>query len=300
VIGLVLMFFVLALTASSIVEVISRLAGKRAANLESALAAMLAGTAATDQDVEKALKLFKDTSIYDSAKGAAGKSLIRRKWKRPSYLSAKSFADAITEIRVAQTQLPAGVNKRFQAIEADVGKEITKVKAGLEHWFDESMERVSGAYKRWSTMLLFVFGLAIAVAANASAFHVADRLWHDPVTRQAVADSASKVAAEGQGATELKSIVEATNKLEALHLPVGWSKAETKDWRKGSWWPGNWTWNQSAHVLGWLVSAFLVMLGAPFWFDILSKAVSLRSSGGKPEVAPKDATSETSRLLKTG
>ena len=35
-------------------------------------------------------------------------------------------------------------------------------------------------------------------------------------------------------------------------------------------------------LLGWLLTAFAVSFGAPFWFDALSKLGSLRTSGPKP------------------
>jgi hypothetical protein len=39
-------------------------------------------------------------------------------------------------------------------------------------------------------------------------------------------------------------------------------------------------------LLGWLVTAFAVSFGAPFWFDALSKLGSLRNTGTKPQVSP--------------
>ena len=32
---------------------------------------------------------------------------------------------------------------------------------------------------------------------------------------------------------------------------------------------------------GWIITAFAMMLGAPFWFDLLSKLISLRGTGTK-------------------
>lgn len=36
-------------------------------------------------------------------------------------------------------------------------------------------------------------------------------------------------------------------------------------------------------LLGWIITALAISLGAPFWFDLLSKIVSLRSSGSPPK-----------------
>lgn len=38
-----------------------------------------------------------------------------------------------------------------------------------------------------------------------------------------------------------------------------------------------------ASVLSWLIAAFAAVLGAPFWFDILSKFIRLRGTGNKPD-----------------
>jgi hypothetical protein len=39
-------------------------------------------------------------------------------------------------------------------------------------------------------------------------------------------------------------------------------------------------------LLGWLITASAMSLGAPFWFDILKRFVSIRSAGKAPEEAP--------------
>ena len=38
--------------------------------------------------------------------------------------------------------------------------------------------------------------------------------------------------------------------------------------------------------IGWLITALAISLGAPFWFDMLNKLISLRSSGKKSDNAP--------------
>src|SRR5689334_16739614 len=91
-IGLVLLFFVVATGASSIVELWSRIVSKRAKNFEAALGAMLAGNKPKgDSELVAALNAFKGTSVYESALAASGKPLLRSP-KGPSYLSAKAFA----------------------------------------------------------------------------------------------------------------------------------------------------------------------------------------------------------------
>ena len=64
----------------------------------------------------------------------------------------------------------------------------------------------------------------------------------------------------------------------------------------------------SFHFFGWLITAIAATLGAPFWFDILNKIMSIRSAGKAPEekskspevvqapMAPGQSPGEASRL----
>ncbi len=38
----------------------------------------------------------------------------------------------------------------------------------------------------------------------------------------------------------------------------------------------------TSHLPGWLITALAGMLGAPFWFDLLGKVISIRNAGPKP------------------
>ena len=42
-----------------------------------------------------------------------------------------------------------------------------------------------------------------------------------------------------------------------------------------------------AKLLGLLITAFAVSLGAPFWFDTLNKFMNIRSAGSSPVEAPR-------------
>ena len=69
--------------------------------------------------------------------------------------------------------------------------------------------------------------------------------------------------------------------LESLGLPIGWSSADDPH-RK---WPGSnvrdnggWIDQIGWHLLGWLLTALAISLGAPFWFDLLNKFIVVRSA----------------------
>jgi hypothetical protein len=41
------------------------------------------------------------------------------------------------------------------------------------------------------------------------------------------------------------------------------------------------------HLIGWLLTMLAVSLGAPFWFDMLNRLISIRGSGRAPRQTPK-------------
>lgn len=287
-IGLALLFFVLSTLASAVVEGVSRLLRKRARDLEQTIGQMLSGSGTFDEDAKKCLAMFQGTVIYRSASIAAGRG--RPRWlpgaAGPAYLSARSFADAIDELTGKAAGTPVqGLSKRLATLKAE-GEGLTlEAKAALESWYDETMGRLSGAYKRWVTAVLFVVGLVIAGSGNVSAFHTAHTLWQQPAVRQAALDAAEQAAAKSASPDGLiEENVRTVQDVAGLGMPVGWEQA-------AQWSDLGWT---ASHLAGWLVTALLLMLGAPFWFDVLSRLVSLRATGAKPVPAAQDPAAATS------
>lgn len=312
-IGLTAMFFVIAAAASAIVEAISRVVSKRAKNLEVAIAAMLTGDAdIADTAVGAALAGFQGTSMYKSALRGSGKSLFRKRFKRPAYLSSKAFVDALSELLTdpAKTTtfatLPAGLQQRLRPILLSTQGEALQAKASLEQWFDETMSRLEGSYKRWASLWIFCIALVIVLSANASTFKVAERLYRDPATREAVADAATSYSQQpADVAGRIKSVADATDTLEELKLPIGWDDQTKNELR----WKGKDSDGNeldfghklgvfAALIAGWIATALLVMLGAPFWFEVLTKLVSLRGTGAKPPEAKDDSGSHTALAVK--
>ena len=71
--------------------------------------------------------------------------------------------------------------------------ELYQFKSEIEKWFDDSMERASGVYKRNSKGVGFLIGLTIALAINADTVHIARQLSSNSTLRQALISSAETV-----------------------------------------------------------------------------------------------------------
>jgi hypothetical protein len=187
---------------------------------------------------------------------------------------------------------PAGDPKIKDALKASLlkaGNDIDKLQQGIATWFDDSMDRLSGAYKRKMKWIAVLIGLLVAIAFNAGSFNVATTLWNDPDRRASTIAIATEVARKNPSQqpveTDLNKAVTDTEKM-LRSLPVGWNCPAPGPGKEFHYWTcaqdefGKLTLVQ---VLGWILTAFALSLGAPFWFDMLNKFINLRGAGDKPK-----------------
>ncbi|MCC5670253.1 hypothetical protein LC653_42320 [Nostoc sp. CHAB 5784] len=67
-----------------------------------------------------------------------------------------------------------------------------------------------------------------------------------------------------------------------ISLPSGQDKANLKQQTQES---KGWFWPPLRRFLGWIVSGFAIMMGAPFWFELLGKIINVRNAGKPPETS---------------
>lgn len=266
--------------------------------------------------------------------------------------------------------------KRAKAKNDRTGNEVNQLAKEMEIWFDRSMERSAGVYKRNAKGISLLIGFGLAVATNSNSIYIVDRLAYDQELRQAIVQGSENfIAPENQSVSSLDANQlrdTATQRWrdrnlklsqildEQLKLPIGWNpralgrqlgcefpkNAQEDDWEKlfdkcikhnpedrvlnfdliynqvaseknkytgtqifeeaqkqyetvraksnkpssyfvpiailvmiatsGKWLVG------ILFLLGWLVTAIAISMGATFWFDLLSKVVNVRNTGNKP------------------
>jgi hypothetical protein len=234
-------------------------------------------------------------ALPDNAPAAAEQPGIH-----PSYLSADTFVSAmigcLTGTSVAQghttptfAQLktaiedlpPSKIKGALLANLMTAQNDLAKFQQGLATWFDDSMERLSGAYKRHLKVISLVVGCLVAVVMNADTFAVGYALWSKPaVAAQMVGlaagavDKSLKNPAGSTPSDVATAFTTADAELRPL-LPIGWP-VTLPDGGKAQ------VWFWLTKVIGWFVTALALSLGAPFWFDLLGQFMNLRGSGPKP------------------
>jgi hypothetical protein len=293
-IGLVFTYLLLGILASGVQELFAGFSKLRGRTLRKGVAQLLSGS----DDGKPA------TALFDRVFGHALITDLEPS-RLPSYIPARHFALALVEalkdgsqaplfsqVESSITRLPPGsARQSLTALVTRAGGDLDALHKSIETWFDDSMDRLSGAYKRFSQYFTLGFGLVVAVAFNVDTLHLTRALWTDPGARAAAVAAAQRYAETHQGAGDAQAQVEAARQqLEAFPVPVGWTDPKARSAGQpprsfgalfvervlaadGS---GIWL------VIGWLITALCVSLGAPFWFDALENLLQLRNSGPKP------------------
>ena len=165
------------------------------------------------------------------------------------------------------------VKKQIISYAEGVEQKVTLFKDNVGLWYDSVMERASGWYKRQTQYILLALGLAIAVAFNADAIQIYQQLSSNPELAIQIANAAENYVEKNPDISvkpELEKLI--TQEIEAIRSPlgIGWDLVNLNTMSAIDW---------VVKVLGWVITAFSVTLGAPFWFDLLKKLVNVRNTG---------------------
>lgn len=83
--------------------------------------------------------------------------------------------------------VPARVRQQIEAAVAGVDSEVQKLEDSVEVWFNNAMDRVSGAYKRYTQIALVVIGFVVAIASNADTIQIWRMLAANDALREGLA-----------------------------------------------------------------------------------------------------------------
>lgn len=244
---------------------------------------------------------------------------------KPSYIEPSNFSQTIIQIlrgngynqslnqmQVIRTNLTTGVVGDFiinpntldalSKIWTDSANDIDRFKENLEAWFNNTMARSSGWYKRQTQFMLFLVGFLFAWQFNVDVIAIGKILSTNKDIRQQMVDMAMKkkenyeeiikagkdsviVDSETKKTTiirfvnmkdtdlarvnnSLKQDAEVTQQILGLGNRKHMDPAIKKKYQN----------SDEVAFVGWLITALAISLGAPFWFDLLNKFVMLRNA----------------------
>jgi hypothetical protein len=276
--GLICVYLVLSVICSGIKEAIAGIFSLRSRTLEVAIANML-----NDSSDDLAKRFFAHPLINRTA----------RPGDKPSYISSSNFASVLFELLApAPGAQPITIQDLRKSIENLPDCALRKMMLGfletaqgdlaafrkrVETWYDDTMQRVSGWYKRKAQIIIFAAGILVCAVLNADTFMVVKQLWNDQALRNMVVAEATAEASLQNHLSDptLRQVQEALQTAKAP--PIGWvfSPGDVRGLPQGGI-----AWFEK--LLGILFSVVAVSMGAPFWFDMVNKFINVRLSGGPP------------------
>ena len=277
--GLIFFYVVLSLVASAVKEWIASLLGLRSKNLYEGVKTLIGNDFARKvyehpliKNLAKANKL--PSYIDPGTMSTVLLEVIAKDYKGKSYVSCaadevRDMIGKIDNVHPLKGVLEALVDGSDEAADA--------LKERFAGWFDEGMTRVAGWYKRKAKLIIILIAAGLTVITNASSIHIAEELWRNSALRTSIA-----IQAEAFANQEAAKLPESDLEQLVETFPIGWDATPEST-------PG-WL----VTILGWIITIAAVSLGAPFWFDLLSRVANLRASGGQAQVSKAGHSPTTS------
>jgi len=220
----------------------------------------------------------------------------------------------------------SALRAQLAALEKAVGTEGEKLVDAVSHWADQSLTMMGEAYKKKAQFVSFVVGLVVAATLNLDTLGMISHLYRDREARSALSGAATELVSSmpdsaidscldvpASAIGDMAQCAPVVSLREGLVqrtdafglLPIGWPArpyiprapsanagqegAEAQDAQPTP--PGRFLKPYSfkawmARLLGWLLTAMAISLGASFWFDVLGKVVNLRHGMRPPVAAP--------------
>ncbi len=182
------------------------------------------------------------------------------------------------EIKIPKTDLDDAYRALRPHVIAAGGDRERTLKCVATH-FDRVNDRIKGRYRRWISYWLFAIGFGLACGTNGDSTRIVNRLVNNSDLRNQLVHSAELDLKSGDLSRE--TTLDRIRVIEGI--TGGWQTDPIFA-------PGGLTlWAGFLKVLGLLITALAVSLGAPFWYDLLNKLVRLRKVvTGKDEEPPGD------------
>lgn len=208
--------------------------------------------------------------------------IMELKEESPIYQQIQETLDSMPESLKRSLYILA---QRAEKSGGNTQEQLQRFQKEIEIWFDQSMERASGVYKRNARGVAILLGTAIAVAANADTIHIINRLSKDSMLRSTVNLYAEQLVGNNaetklDNLTSLRKVQKDVDiALDEVALPFGWSEQNSleRDKQKNLLWPALIT-----KLFGWILSGVAISMGAGFWFEALNKIINIRNAGKKP------------------
>jgi len=210
------------------------------------------------------LWLTDDSAELDPNAKAALKQVLARNGIDDPAGTLKRVREASMKLEAEKPELAVNVRQTMAILQEASSDFVAKI----NNSFDQAIDRVSQRFTAHARAVTFVAGMLIAAALQVDTIGLVNRLSADDMLRQAFVTTATRqttlpaAADTTPGALDIQymSFLAENGLVAAPRSPAEWTKR----------------WAQT-NIVGVLITALLLSLGAPFWYSALGKLLQLRS-----------------------
>jgi len=144
-----------------------------------------------------------------------------------NYQTYQAIQQTISKLPKPLKESLASLARRSQTRIQRSSDDLVQFREEVAVWFDRSMSRSSGVYKRNAKGVAIALGILLAAITNSDSFYIVDRLVNDENLRDIVTQQSARMLPvkpnEPITTEQLKRLREQANTvLEGLSLPMGW------------------------------------------------------------------------------
>jgi hypothetical protein len=315
-IGLILIYTFLSLLASELTEFLTTVLRWRAHHLQQGIMTLLDESVTFRRNPQE-FKNTITGRLYSSSliSSITQRSRKPRLAAGPSYLPSEVFADALLEVLQSLPEVEQGKAQLQQSINQSVGElalliskvensdqlspllkdnlkrlanrtqaqtertelQMERFRREIALWYDYSMDRLSGTYRRNVKAFTVLIGSVLAILINADSLYMLRRISENTATRSVIIQNAIQI----EGCQNDLSSSQCMNKmaylLDTTTIPVGWHPVNFRQQFPQF----NLPYLLKA-LLGWLLTGIAISMGSRFWFQILSQFIHVRETGERP------------------
>ncbi|HUY12776.1 MAG TPA: hypothetical protein VMX16_03980 [Terriglobia bacterium] len=179
-------------------------------------------------------------------------------------VALKNIRRVALQLEVSHPEMASNVRKNTAILQEVTSDFVAKIHS----WFDQTIDRISDRFATSTRVLTFMAALFVAVVLQLDTVGLINRLSTNDQLRNSFVQQAMQI--EKDSSVTNQSGGEYYRKYDRL-LASGGLISMPQD---GSDWKNQWRWMK---LPGILLSAMLLSLGAPFWYNTLKNLLQLRS-----------------------
>lgn len=198
----------------------------------------------------------------------------------------------------------------YKALTEKTVSEIELFRGKVENWFDSSMARITDSLKkRYSRPATFVVAVIVTICLNADSIALAKYLYSNPEARTKIAMQAYDAVKDTSLLLQVQQMqvntdtsngslntLQFKNKILKEIAGINKAKQGLSDVMPLTWKAGELSGENGnlsprlvfSKITGLLATILAIMMGAPFWFDLLNKISNLRGTGSKPVLSSSE------------